>query len=166
MPDENRYVSRQQLLEQACGQENPEPGTRAALSLDGLIAAMKEGSKADDYLACLYFAGADVDHPFFLKNDAVAIGVSVLPQDAAKAGLRKRHPHQVEVIFVLKGQVRLYLEQDGRMQPKTVQQGEHYVIGKNKCHWIEPENSGDAAYLFVKTNPDVPPRSTPCDLSE
>ena len=108
----------------------------------------------------MYFAGADVDHPFFLQSDALGVGIAVLPEDAAKALTRKRHPHQVEVVFVLDGALRLHIESNA---PVVLRKGDHHVIGKNICHWITPIENEPGVFAFVKTNPAQEPRGVSCD---
>lgn len=78
------------------------------------------------------------------------MGIAVLPEDAAKAGLWKKHPHQQEVIFVLQGALRLII--DDRPED-VVGEGELRVIEKGQCHRIVPAEDEHGVYLFCKTNP-------------
>jgi len=130
-----------------------------ALTFASLVATMKESSRSNAPSTSMYFAGADVDHPYFLKSDALAIGIAVLPEDAEKAKARKRHPHQVEVIFVLEGGLNLYIEGSA---PITLRKSDYYVIGKNVCHWVTPLEEQPGVFLFVKTNPAQEPRGVSC----
>jgi mannose-6-phosphate isomerase-like protein (cupin superfamily) len=155
------YRERENLL-RAAFQE----AERGPVVLDRLLALMKEQSLKVEHLSSLYFAGAEGDHPFFLKSDRVALGLSVLPEDAAKAGLRKRHPHQDELIFVLAGALRLRVEEEGATVEKELGKGEVAWIKKGQCHCIEPIRGGDSAFLFVKTDPGHEPRSESCDLED
>jgi quercetin dioxygenase-like cupin family protein len=123
---------------------------------------MRERSLSKPYLSSLYFAGADVDHPFFLKNETVAIGISVLPEDAEKAGKRKCHPHQVELIVVLLGALSLHTVEGNQKRSYDLKKGAEFVIGKGVCHWITAVSDEPSAYLFVKTNPAQQPRGIDC----
>ena len=140
-------------------------GDGRGVALGDLIAVMKDKSSAKDYLSSLYFAGAEGDHPFFLRNDRMAMGLAVLPEEASKAGLRKRHPHQTEVIVVLDGTLRLEIaKNNGQHLHLDLAQGDVHVIEPGECHRITPVEGQDAAYLFVKTNPAQEPRGEACDL--
>ena len=135
------------------------------VALGDLVAVMKEESRSKGYLSSLYFAGAEGDHPYFLKNDRVAMGLAVLPEDAEKAGLSKRHPHQKEVIIVLDGTLHLeVVKQSGERVELDLCRGDLYVIEEGECHRITPVNDQDAAFLFVKTNPAQEPRGEDCSL--
>ena len=159
MKDE-KYIERDKLLSEA-SQHSEEPG----VSLGDLVALMKEGSASKRYLSSLYFAGAEGDHPYFLKNDRVAMGLAVLPEDAEKAGLSKRHPHQKEVIIVLDGTLHLeVVKQSGERVELDLCQGDLYVIEEGECHRITPVHDQDATFLFVKTNPAQAPRGEACSL--
>jgi Arc/MetJ-type ribon-helix-helix transcriptional regulator len=153
------YDRRARLLEQAWRNGTQNRPAPAALTLPALVAAMRASSPCDQPSTSLYFAGADVDHPYFLQSDALGIGIAVLPEDAAKALTRKRHPHQVEVIFILDGALRLHVEANA---PMVLRKGDHYVIGKNVCHWITPIENQSGTFAFVKTNPAQEPRGVPC----
>ena len=157
---DEKYVEREKVLSEA-NQRSQEPG----VSLGDLMALMKERSTSNGYLSSLYFAGAEGDHPYFLKNDRVAVGLAVLPEDAEKAGLSKRHPHQKEVIIVLDGVLRLeVMKQRGERVEINLAQGDLYVIEEGECHRITPVDGQDAAFLFVKTNPAQEPRGEDCIL--
>ena len=86
----------------------------------------------------------------------------MLPQDAAKAGQAKRHPHQTEVIVLLEDSLRLVCRSDDRTEVKVLRRGDHFAIPKDVCHWVEPVAGIDAAYLFVKTAPAREPREEDC----
>ena len=157
---DEKYIERTAVLLEAFRR-----GGGPEVALGDLVAVMKEESGSKGYLSSLYFAGAEGDHPYFLKNDRVAMGLAVLPEDAEKAGLRKRHPHQTEVIFVLDGTVRLEVAKNrGRQVQIDLAQGDVYVIEPGECHRITPVDGQDAAFLFVKTNPAEEPRGQDCDL--
>ena len=157
---DEKHVEREKVLSEA-SRRSEEPG----VSLGDLVALMKQESRSKDYLSSLYFAGAEGDHPYFLKNDRVAMGLAVLPEDAEKAGLSKRHPHQKEVIIVLDGTLRLeVVKQSGERVELDLCQGDLYVIEEGECHRITPVDGKDAAFLFVKTNPTEEPRGEACDL--
>ncbi len=157
---DEKYTAREKVLNEA-SRRSEEPG----VSLGDLVALMKEGSASKSYLSSLYFAGAEGDHPYFLKNDRVAMGLAVLPEDAEKAGLSKRHPHQKEVIIVLDGVLHLEIvKQSGVRVEVDLSRGDLYVIEEGECHRITPVNDQDAAFLFVKTNPAQEPRGEDCSL--
>ncbi len=157
---DEKYIGRTALLLEAFRR-----GEGRAVALDDLIALMKQESGAKGYLSSLYFAGAEGDHSFFLQNDRMAMGLVVLPEDAEKAGLRKRHPHQTEVIVVLDGTLRLEIAKNsGQHLQLDLVQGDVHVIEPGECHRITPVAGQDAAFLFVKTNPAQEPRGEECDL--
>ena len=131
----------------------------ACLTLESLVSAMRQGSGKDPRLTSLYFAGADVDHPYFLKTDALAIGIAVLPEDAEKARKPKRHPHQTEVIFVLEGSLTLHRVGE---RDRVLAKHEHFVIEQDVCHWVTPVAGQKAVFVFVKTNPAQEPRGVDC----
>ncbi|MEW6743202.1 MAG: RHS repeat-associated core domain-containing protein [Planctomycetota bacterium] len=81
-------------------------------------------------MSSVYFAGSDVDHPFFLRNDRVAVGVSVFPEDAAKAAAAKRHPHQTEEIFVLDGALSLVVGEEGEEPETDLNPGDDVGMGE------------------------------------
>jgi quercetin dioxygenase-like cupin family protein len=160
-PPNERYLERKSLLE--CVWERIPAGEGLpALSLDQLIALMKERSASKSYLSSIYFAGADIDHPFFLKNDKVAIGIAVLPEDAEKAGKRKRHPHQVEIGVVLRGKLCLHMLEKNQERSCDLKEGDEYVIQRDVCHWITAIPNTPSAFLFLKTNPAQEPRGVDC----
>jgi quercetin dioxygenase-like cupin family protein len=129
-----------------------------SVDLDTLVAGIRKSCTDSPFLSSLYFAGADVDHSYFLKNDAIAVGLSVLPEDAEKAGHPKRHPHQVEVVFVLQGSLRLCLGKKAGGRSRVLTRGDHHVIEKGVRHWITPHEDDRAVFVFVKTNPAEEPR--------
>jgi quercetin dioxygenase-like cupin family protein len=152
-------TARETLLESAARESVAKGGTRA-IDLDVLIGLMKQASREPDLcaLSSLYFAGAFDDHRYFLHNTAVAIGLAVLPEDREKAGQRKAHPHQQEIMVVLRGRMRVELE--GETLEKVA--GDVLVIGPGRCHRVLPIDGQDAAYLFIKTWPAREPREVDC----
>jgi mannose-6-phosphate isomerase-like protein (cupin superfamily) len=157
--------ARRDLILRAWQQRWTETGLSQSLSLENLVGLMRRESQLQPYLSSLYFAGADVDHPFFLENDRLALGISVLPQDAEKASQVKQHPHQTEVLFVLQGSLELHYGSPPDFSLRLLSADEHFVISPGVCHWITPAGSGEAVYLFVKTNAAQEPRSQPCSYS-
>jgi mannose-6-phosphate isomerase-like protein (cupin superfamily) len=153
------YAARSELLKAALG-----PG--GSLRLDRLLASMKERGSADRRLASLYFAGAEVDHSYFLENDRIAVGLSVLPQDAEKAALCKRHPHQKEVLFVLEGALRLEVDEGGERRSFLMREGDVHEIREGQCHRVLPAEGQPGAFLFVKTRPVKEPRAEACELPD
>ena len=157
------YYERAQLLKRLfrTGRKRGHPPVP---TLDRLVKLMKQGSAEHGFLACLYFAGANADHPYLLRNKEIAIGISVLPEDAEKSGLCKRHPNQQEVVFVLRGSMLLQLHQRRRTVGKVLGKGDVVIIKKGQCHRILPyaPPSNEAVYLFAKTNPAAEPREDNC----
>ena len=153
---------REKLVREAFSPDEGDSERRPAVSLQRLVSLMKERSQTKGYLSSIYFAGAYVDHPFFLKNDRIAVGIATLPEDAEKAGRRKRHPHQQEVIFVLDGRLRLEVDEGGEVAEKLLQQGDVFLIPPGQCHRIQADDELDAPDMFVKTNPPLEPRSEDC----
>jgi mannose-6-phosphate isomerase-like protein (cupin superfamily) len=139
-------------------------GLSNGITLDDLVSHMKESSIRNKYLSSLYFAGADVDHPFFLNNKKIAIGLSVLPEDSEKAGVAKLHPYQNEVIFVLTGSLMLEFEEEGKTIRKVMNEGDVHIIPAKQCHRVLYIEKKNAVYLFVKTNPAEEPREELCDI--
>ena len=132
-----------------------------SIKLDKLIDEMKKRSNNNPALSSLYFAGSYIDHPFFLENNKIAIGISVLPED--KAGLRKRHPNQIEYLVILKGTINVHLKQNNKTKNIILNENESFEIQKNQCHWIKIDKScKSAAYLFLKTNPSKEPKEKEC----
>jgi mannose-6-phosphate isomerase-like protein (cupin superfamily) len=152
-------TAKETLLENAL-RESVAGGGTGAVDLDILLGLMKQASRepALQPLSCLYFAGAFDDHRYFLHNRAVAIGLAVLPEDSEKAGQRKAHPHQQEIMVVLRGRLRVELE--GESLEKVA--GDVLVIDPGRCHRVLPINDEDAAYLFIKTWPAREPREVDC----
>lgn len=155
-----QYTERENLIKEAFFQNGE--NAQGPLDLDFLISLMKLKSRDKQYLSSLYFAGGILDHPFMLQNDSIAIGLSVLPEDAEKAGLSKKHPHQEEVIIVLNGSILLEVMELGQHQKIVLNSGDLHVIKKGQCHRIFPIDNKDAAFLFVKTNPSLEPRGEDC----
>jgi hypothetical protein len=156
------YGVRRDLIREAWGERSTENGLVQSLSLDDLISFMKKESQRSPFLSSLYFAGTNVDHPYFLENTKIAIGISVLPEDSLKAGLKKRHPHQTEIILVLQGQLCVHFEDDGKITEKSLLENEHFIIHTGICHWITSIDSKDAVFIFIKTNPSQEPKSQSC----
>ena len=154
------YRQRKALLEEAFRLSDPSP----AVGLPQLADLIREQAARFPQLTSLYFAGADADHPYFLQNSRVAIGISVLPEDAPKAGVAKRHPHQQEVIIVLEGEILLQLHQAAEAVTRKLGAGELRVIARDQCHCIQPVDGQKAVYMFIKTNPAVEPRGVKCEL--
>ena len=123
---------------------------------------MRTESEMKPYLSYLYFAGANGDHPYFLKNDRIAIGLAVLPQDEKKPQISKQHPHQQEVVFVLDGKIQIEIKQNEKTSCNVLNTGEVFMIEPGICHCILSVNHEKAAYLFVKTFPAKEPREIPC----
>jgi hypothetical protein len=55
------------------------------LDLMALVRLMRGRSQEHAYVSSLYFAGVEVDHPYFLRTDRVALGIAVLPEDRQTA---------------------------------------------------------------------------------
>ena len=160
---DDQYKEREKLIRGAYD-EALDKNIASSLRLDSLVAAMKALSAQKPFLSSMYFAGAKGDHPFFLHNDKVAIGISVLPEDAAKAGLIKSHPHQTEVIIVLSGKLYLEVVKDQQLKKVQLSADDVFVINKGECHRILPVENQSATFLFVKTNPAREPKSEKCEL--
>jgi mannose-6-phosphate isomerase-like protein (cupin superfamily) len=139
-------------------------GTDGPVVLERLVSLMKDRSRRHAYLSSLYFAGAEVDHPYFLENDRIAIGLAVLPEDAAKAGVAKRHPHQQEMLVVLDGVLRLGVEGATAAEERVLEEGDVFIIPAGCCHRITPVGDKGGVYLFVKTHPSRMPREEICAL--
>ncbi len=157
------YQKRKTLIEKAY--QSAESGEKAkALKLSALIAAMRTASQDDPSLSSMYFAGGFVDHPFFLESESLAAGVAVLPEDAAKAGQWKRHPHQQEFIVVLEGQLLLQEKDPANSEIITypLAASNSHLIDKNICHRVLPDENHTAAYIFVKSNPMQKPLGESC----
>ena len=103
----HKFVEREKLLRDAFIQSQVSGEDNSSIRLDKLVSLMKTRSKYSEFLSSIYFAGGEGDHPYFLLNDNVALGLSVLPEDAEKAGKTKRHPHQYEVLVVIDGSIKL-----------------------------------------------------------
>jgi mannose-6-phosphate isomerase-like protein (cupin superfamily) len=161
-----RYREREKLLRDAFSYSRSAEDGAGSVLLECLVSLMKERSREKGFLSSLYFAGAEDDHPFFFKNTKIAVGISVLPEDAAKAGISKSHRHQEETIFVLRGALHLETEEDGTTIERLLQEGQMHVIKKHQCHRVLPVSGTEAVYMFVKTNPDLSPRSESCDLKK
>lgn len=158
LANEERSV-RQRILEDVWHSSHKGGADYPRVDLDALVARLKESCKGRPFLSSFYFAGADVDHPYFLKNQAIAVGLAVLPEGAEKASHPKRHPHQVEVIFILQGSICLFWGKEAEHQNHVLIEGDYHVIEKGVRHWITPHEGDHAVYVFVKTNPADEPRS-------
>jgi mannose-6-phosphate isomerase-like protein (cupin superfamily) len=157
---------REQLFRDALSRSLQEGRSSRAVAFECLETVMKEASRQNPALSSLYFAGADEDHPFFLKSVDIAVGLAVLPEDEPKSAQCKRHPHQIETIFVLKGRLRLDRECAGVMITEVLERGSVATIEQDQCHRIRAVDNTDAAYIFVKTNPDKLPRGLNCSFLE
>jgi mannose-6-phosphate isomerase-like protein (cupin superfamily) len=165
VPDRSRdYVDRERLLREAFSVNDEGTPNYGPVPLARLVALMKRESVSNGALSCMYFAGAREDHPYFLATDRLAIGISVLPEDSEKAGVSKRHPNQREVIFVASGRLRLELQESGSRVERVLDAGDVVVIHPGQCHRVTPVDTGDACYLFVKTDPAREPTEEPCRL--
>jgi len=153
------YVAREQLLKEAFANSAQGGDEPIAVSLNTLVSLMRTRRTTKGPLSSLYFAGAEGDHPYFLRNDKVAIGISVLPEDSWKTRLSKRHPNQREIVIVLEGEIELHTDED---HSKTMGKGEIQIIETDQCHSILPVPGRKAVFLFIKTNPDQEPRSKDC----
>ena len=89
--------------------------------------------------------------------------MSAQSEDAAKARVPKRHPHQTEIIVVLRGALTLHQGSGGSGSDDLLGEGECAVVPKGACHSITGVDDQDAVFLFVKTNPSQQPREEPCD---
>jgi quercetin dioxygenase-like cupin family protein len=136
------------------------------IDLKHLIQLMKERSKDFNFLSSIYFAGHFGDHPYFILNDAFAIGIAVLPEDEAKSSKIKRHPHQNEIIVVIEGSILLDVETNGVMNRKHLKTGDYWVLEIDQCHRILSDKKQDAVYLFLKTHPCDEPLSIDCKEGE
>src|SRR6185503_2940657 len=63
------YQRRAQLLEEAWRVGSSTSSGRTALTLSALVSAMRQSSQSAEPSTSMYFAGADVDHPYFLQSD-------------------------------------------------------------------------------------------------
>jgi mannose-6-phosphate isomerase-like protein (cupin superfamily) len=158
-------IARAQLVQDAFALSREGNPSGGPVILEQLVRLMKERSAGNHNLSYLYFAGSRDDHPYFLHNDRIAVGLAVLPEDAAKSRRAKRHPHQQEIIIVLDGQLCLERNELGFDTARTLETGDVVIIDPGQCHRILPVNNHDAAYVFVKTNPDLEPREELCTLS-
>jgi mannose-6-phosphate isomerase-like protein (cupin superfamily) len=165
-PRPTQYSKRNDLLREAFSESTRGVKSIRSVDLDVLVSLMKDRSRTSGFLSSIYFAGAEEDHPFFLKNDHVAIGLSVLPEDEPKTSVSKRHPHQEEVIVVLDGNLRLERDENGNHTAKNLERGDVVVLHKNQCHRILPVEKNNAVYLFIKTNPAQAPRGIECSLND
>lgn len=160
------YEIRKDVILTAWGERWTNDRLIQSLDLNKLILGMKENSHVNPYLSSLYFSGSDVDHPYFLENTKLAIGLAVLPEDSLKAGTLKRHPHQTEIIIVLQGSLCLHYKKNDDIAEKVLNEGDSFVIAKGICHGVYCADESDAAYLFIKTNPSEEPRSQPCSTKK
>ena len=129
-----QFIEREKLLREAFSLSQDSENVLTPISLDLLVSLMRQRSQGKRFLSSIYFAGAEGDHPYFLKNDKFALGISVLPEDAPKAGISKCHPHQQEAIFVLNGTLCLEIKDSGKAVEKVLKGGDVYVIKKGQCH--------------------------------
>jgi mannose-6-phosphate isomerase-like protein (cupin superfamily) len=156
------YGAREWLVRDAFSFDSEGKSISGPIMLPRLLGSMRQWSGINDSLSCIYFAGARGDHPYFLKTDKLAIGVSVLPEDSKKAGISKKHLHQHEAIFVIEGQLRLEIKESSGPVQKLLKVGEMVVIQPGQCHCITPVEGSNASYVFVKTNPAMEPMEENC----
>jgi quercetin dioxygenase-like cupin family protein len=154
--DEDSYRTRTRLISSAIDEQG-------GFDLSQLISVMRHESRSHADLSSLYFAGADVDHRYFLRTDSLAIGIAVLPEGAEKSAHWKRHPHQNEMIAVIEGEILLERKENSGVRGSRLQQGEMAVIPTGVCHRVLAVPNMRAAYVFVKTNPALEPRGEGCD---
>jgi quercetin dioxygenase-like cupin family protein len=152
------FQTRTRLLEAA----RAAAGEDGAIPIGALLRLMRAASAAHPYLSSLYFAGAEGDHAYALQTEAVALGVAVLPEDAAKAGRWKRHPHQTEVMVGLEGAFTLETRSGDAVERRRIEPGGCAVIPPDVCHRVVALDGAPAAFLFVKTNPAREPRAHDC----
>jgi len=157
---------REQLFRDALSESLRQGKSFRAVAFECLETVMKEASRQNPALSSLYFAGAEEDHPFFLKNEDIAIGLAVLPEDEPKSAQSKLHPHQIETIFVLKGRLRLERERAGVLTSEVLERGSVATIERGQCHRIMAVDNTNAAYIFVKTDPAKSPRGVNCSFLE
>jgi quercetin dioxygenase-like cupin family protein len=161
-----QYEARRDLIERARSDRWIGSNLLQSIDFDKLISLMKSESREHSYLSSLYFAGADVDHPYFLENQQVALGLAVLPEDSAKAAQPKRHPNQTELILSLQGSVCVYYESEGKPIKQVLNETEYVIIQPGVCHWVTGMEEGDAVFLFLKTNPAQEPRGQSCSYPD
>ena len=158
----SKYDIRKNLIFRAWIEKWKNEKVIQAVDFHKLISLMKSESREYQYLSSIYFAGSYIDHPFFLENSKLSIGIAVLPEDEPKASHPKKHPHQTEIIVVMQGSLCLYYEHNSKIIEKILYDYDHFVIDKGICHWISSYNDNDAVYLFIKTNPSQEPRGENC----
>lgn len=156
----NEYLSRRKLLDDVFKKSIEQD--RPSISFELLTSIMRAESRKNQFLSSIYFAGGQSDHPYFLNTENIAIGISVLPEDKEKAGLSKKHPHQIETIFVVEGSLRIFTDQLESSQ--ILRLGDVFQIPKGVCHRIEPIDNKPATFIFVKTNPSQEPRGEDCSI--
>ncbi len=132
----DEFATRAQLIEDAYRRKSES----SVLSLASLAWLMRERSGEHPYLSSVYFAGAEVDHPYFLQNEKIAIGIAVLPEDAAKAGRWRRHTTQTEVIFVLEGEMVVEFRDSSSVTQHRLSVGQMLPIPPGVCHYVLPVN--------------------------
>jgi mannose-6-phosphate isomerase-like protein (cupin superfamily) len=159
-----KYAERKKLVRDAFTMDASGSPTNGPIPLHRLVELMKVRSAGSSFLSSLYFAGAEGDHPYFLKTDSLAIGIAVLPEDNPKASRSKQHPHQTEVLFVLDGRINLEREIAGRTVTKILRRGDVEMISPGQCHRVTSVDNENACYLFAKSNPAQEPREEDCTL--
>ncbi len=158
------FIERTNLIKEAFSLSQKVSDKLIPIQLEVLINLMKEKSSIHKHLSSIYFAGYEGDHPYFLQNEKIAIGIAVLPEDLDKSYVGKYHEHQQEIIFVLDGTLLLELKNENSISKNILNQGDVFVIEKKQCHRISSVQNKNAAFLFVKTNPATEPRSNKCDF--
>ena len=159
-----QYFEREKILKDAFLMSQSSSKIAKPIELKHLIDLIKKRCSDNEFLSSLYFAGSIGDHPYFIKNDKIAIGLSVLPEDSKKAGKIKLHPEQTEIIIVIDGSILLEVEEKEVIVKKVLTSGDYFTIDKNTCHKISAVDNQDSAFVFIKTNPNVEPNSLECKI--
>jgi len=105
-----------------------------SLLLDHLIDTIRTAAAENPDLASFYFSGGFEDHPYFIKTDNFAIGLSVLPEDEKKLRVIKKHPHQVEIIVVVRGSILVDIRQTDKWKREILEQGNYFLINRDLFH--------------------------------
>jgi hypothetical protein len=118
----------------------------------------------------VYLMGKRIDkyfHKFFLINDDIAIGLSVLPEDLEKASKPAWHPNSIEMVIVIEGKISFEILQtiNNSAQIKRVflSKGDYFIIQEQQCHRVSKLLSKKAAFIFIKTKPKSKGGSRKCD---
>ncbi|RJP61087.1 MAG: hypothetical protein C4539_20400 [Ignavibacteriales bacterium] len=162
--NDSEFIERAKLLKEAFNKSQKESNGYDPIKLDTLLNLMKEKSGIHNFLSSIYFAGYEGDHPYFLQNEKIAVGIAVLPEDLDKSYLSKYHEHQQEIIIGLNGTIVLDIKDGESILKKNIAEGDIFVIEKKQCHRISSLQNKNAAFLFIKTNPAIEPRSNKCEF--